>query len=182
MGVDSLVTEERWVEVPGHDGYEVSDQGRIRSYRNRQGHPIPKPRLMTPTIVNGYLYVKLGRGFQCGLHRLVALSFLGPAPERMEVRHLDGDRRNARLDNLTYGTRAENYDDRRRHGTDCSGDRHGNRKLAQRGEPVSRRLAPADVRRIRDTTISGPALAKEMNVSAHTIYAVRHRRTWKHLP
>jgi hypothetical protein len=137
---------------------------------------------MTPTIVNDYLWIKLGRNFQCGLHRLVALAFLGPAPEGMEVRHLDGNKRNARLENLTYGTQAENYADRRIHGTDSSGDRHGNRKLAQRGEPVSYRLTAADVARIRTTSISGPILAKEMGVSAHTIYAARHRRTWKHLP
>lgn len=116
-------TAERWTAVPGYEGYyEVSDQGRVRSYRTRPRSSqkvTTQPRLLK--LVNGtYLSVVL-----CGdegrrtwtVHRLVALAFLGPCPDGMETRHLNGDAHDCRLSNLTYGTHLENVRDTERHGT-----------------------------------------------------------------
>jgi plasmid maintenance system antidote protein VapI len=47
----------------------------------------------------------------------------------MECRHLDGDPMNNRVENLTWGTRAENMHDRTRHGTDNGGERNQWAKL-----------------------------------------------------
>jgi hypothetical protein len=47
----------------------------------------------------------------------------------MECRHLNGNPLDARLENLAWGTRAENYADRRGHGTANDGERHGNAVL-----------------------------------------------------
>ena len=49
------------------------------------------------------------------VHRLVLEAFVGPMPEAMETRHLDGNPANNCLDNLRYGTRAENEADKRLH-------------------------------------------------------------------
>jgi hypothetical protein len=51
------------------------------------------------------------------VHRLVLAAFVGPCPEGMEVRHLDGNPANTRLANLRYGTHSENELDKVRHGT-----------------------------------------------------------------
>lgn len=51
------------------------------------------------------------------VHALVLEAFVGPRPEGMECRHLDGDPTNNALANLAWGTRAENIADKRRHGT-----------------------------------------------------------------
>ncbi len=107
--------EEAWVPVPGYEGrWDVSSQGRVRS--------IPRRRTRGGELVlrvnkRGYLSVTLGRE-KHEVHRLVALAFLGPRPEGMEVRHLDGERLNCRVDNLAYGTRSENNFDRVAHGRD----------------------------------------------------------------
>ena len=45
------------------------------------------------------------------------LAFVGPTPDGMQIRHLDGDRSNGRLENLTYGTGKENAADKNTHGT-----------------------------------------------------------------
>lgn len=69
-----------------------------------------KPGAMVPDYVSaydGFTYVDLedsatGRSQPARVHELVAEAFNGPTPAGMEVYHLDGDRRNNRLDNLGY--------------------------------------------------------------------------------
>lgn len=58
-----------------------------------------------------------GRGRTEKVHRLIAIAFLGQPEARQEVRHLDGDPSNNRVDNLKWGTRSENIRDSVRHGT-----------------------------------------------------------------
>jgi hypothetical protein len=48
----------------------------------------------------------------------------------MEVAHGNGIRVDCRLENLTYKTPQGNWEDRYIHGTDCSGEKHGNAKLS----------------------------------------------------
>lgn len=102
--------------VPGFPSYLVSNQGRVVSERRTPA------RELTPRIKRGYALVRLadGRGGdkQQAIHRLVLAAFVGPCPDGMEVRHLDGDRGNNVLSNLAYGTRSENSRDKRSHGTD----------------------------------------------------------------
>lgn len=59
------------------------------------------------------------------VHRLVLLAFVGPARSKSHVcRHLDGNPANNTLSNLAWGTQQQNWDDRRRHGTDLVGRKH----------------------------------------------------------
>lgn len=133
------IAEERWLPIPGwEDLYEVSDLGSVRSldrivygpngttrtFANR----VFKGRKLNPTIDPlGYPYVMLsessrGRDTQegrkrVGVHTLVMLAFVGPRPDGMWIRHLDGNSSDPRLSNLSYGTPADNNDDTLRHGT-----------------------------------------------------------------
>lgn|SRR5690625_1487415 len=122
------VEVEQWMPVADTDGYyEISSFGQLRSVdrivrrsdgrtRRFQGKTI-RPGVM-PT---GHLTVCLGingKRKTTQIHRLVAGAFLGPRPDGMEVRHLDGNPQNNRLGNLAYGTRSENRIDRVRHGVD----------------------------------------------------------------
>lgn len=161
---------EQWRPVPGHSGYEVSSHGRVRSYRNRQGHPVAEPRLMSPgRRQDGYRVIKLGRHHQTGVHILVLTSFVGPRPAPdMECRHLDGNRANNHLGNLRWGTRSENYDDRRGHGTTNDGERHGNARLSN-----------AQVKEIRASTASIRDLASRYSVSPITIGKITSGASWQ---
>lgn len=121
---------ERWLEIPGHHGYEVSDLGRVRSYK-RPGGPA---YIGGGLNGNGYASVHLhnGRkGLSFGIHQLVMLAFVGPRPEGQEVRHLNGDPTDPRLVNLAYGTRQENMDDREMH----RAQRDGGIKACRQGHP-----------------------------------------------
>jgi hypothetical protein len=107
---------EAWTQVPNAPSYLVSDRGRILSLRRRQ------PRLLNPrTDPKGYLVVGLtqadGSRRTSRVHVLVCEAFIGPRPDGLEVRHLDGVPANNTLGNLCYGTHAENEQDKERHGT-----------------------------------------------------------------
>lgn len=125
---------------------------------------------MTPQIVGRYPQIKLGRDFQVKIHVLVLNAFVGDRPVGLEARHLDGDPTNDHLSNLKWGTQAENYDDRRRHGTANDGERHGNAKLTN-----------AQVREIRRSTERIDALAARFGVSRVTVWSIRGGRSWRNI-
>lgn len=173
---------EAWRTIPGFEGYEVSSLGRVRSFRRHGGTGrglVKKPRIKkTHPASNGYLCVTLQKpdGNRCSkyaVHALVAAAFLGERPEGMQVAHTDGDRRNARLDNLRYATPLENAEDKRRHGTDTPGERNGMHKLTDR-----------DVREIRQLRADGALqreLAAKFNVSISAIQFVLNGQSWSHV-
>lgn len=120
--------EKEWrpVATPGfEDLYEVSNHGEVR--RGPQGR-ILKPGLHP----QGYHGVVLsGRGLRKSLliHRIVLEAFVGPRPAGMGTRHLDGNPANNHLSNLCWGDQSANELDKRRHGTDQSGERNAAAKL-----------------------------------------------------
>ena len=92
----------------------VSDQGRVYSLPRRR---VPWGRLRRSTVgTRGYPVVSLTGNRVRPVHWLVAFAFLGPRPDGLEVRHLNGDKLDARLVNLAYGTHADNNRDTVAHG------------------------------------------------------------------
>ncbi|WP_167757036.1 NUMOD4 motif-containing HNH endonuclease [Amycolatopsis sp. CFH S0078] len=117
---------ETWLPVRNYDGiYSVSSLGRVRSephvVMRSNGHPqTVSARIRRTYTGHGYEQLRLCRDGNNPLHFvhvMVCEAFHGPRPEGMEVRHLDGDSRNNRADNLAWGTQSENMYDRVRHGT-----------------------------------------------------------------
>ncbi len=107
----SSITE-IWKPIPGFDGYEVSDLGRVRSYRIRGSHKLSNtPHVLKSGIYNGYHAVNLGKGQLKRVHCLVLLTFIGPRPEGIKALHEDDNKDNNRLDNLYYGTSSDNTQD-----------------------------------------------------------------------
>lgn len=143
-------SDETWVVVPGYENYRVSSTGQVLSYWHS------KPRLLTRSPNrDGYLTVGLvahgGRSTTKSVHEVVASAFLGPRPagsEGEEIRHLDGDRRNNRADNLRYGSRSQNRWDAVRHGT----HHNASKSHCPHGHPYDEAntlLTPAGHRRCR---------------------------------
>ena len=100
--------------IVGFEGYAVCPRGRV-FHRLANGNV----RELRPTLgCRGHLKVRLfrdGKVFRFFVHVLVLEAFVGPRPQGLVCRHLDGDKRNNRVDNLKWGTHAENWEDRRRH-------------------------------------------------------------------
>lgn len=109
---------EQWKDIPGYEGrYQVSDFGNVRSVDRHvrlstlQGATQRLARgktLRSAPNASGHLSVVLGRGNTRNVHALVALTFLGPRPDKHEVLHIDSNPANNALTNLRYGTRGEN--------------------------------------------------------------------------
>lgn len=134
---------ERWEWAPGWTFlYLVSDAGRVLSAprvgKTSFGERIYGGKAVAPFVASsGYLAVNLtdanGTRRQELVHRMVLGAFVGPPPAGMECCHWDGNRRNPRLENLRWDTRANNHQDKKRHGTWQSGDNHWMRIHERRG-------------------------------------------------
>lgn len=108
---------EEWRDIPGYEGwYQVSDLGNVRSLDRaipRGNHIVNRSgaSMIPCPDSHGYPSVKLsmaGDFKTFGVHRLVALTFIGPNPGGLEVCHGDGDKTNNALWNLRYDTRRSN--------------------------------------------------------------------------
>lgn len=111
---DATCTEE-WRSIPGFEGhYEASNLGRIRSLKTyNRSQPVGVMRLHI-SGTSRYPRVTLSldnRRHDRTVHSLVALAWLGPVPDGLQVRHLDDDPLNATIENLVYGTPRENIFD-----------------------------------------------------------------------
>lgn len=113
-----------WRAIPGHPGYEVSDDGRVRSLDRLVGgrwgaRRFPGANLTPSPDKDGYLRVGLGRGNgRKPISRLMLLAFVGPAPaDKPLACHRDGVNSNNVLSNLYWGSNSDNTLDQVRHGT-----------------------------------------------------------------
>lgn len=173
---------ERWLPIPGYERYEVSDLGRVRSYRHRGGGLRDTPKPLKPGVGNnGYLACNLCDGAggrkRRSVHRMVALAFHEPSPkDKLFALHRNGDKLDNRPDNIYWGTLQDNALDAVRHGTwvDNAGEKFGRSKLTN-----------SEVREIRRRYAAGGILQKELGaeygVAANTICYVVQRKTWKHI-
>ena len=125
---------EEWRPVVGNPGYQVSNLGRVKKnkYIRPDGRVYAEKILTQATTPNGYSTVciyKPGQYKVRRVHLLVMHAFVGPCPEGMQCRHLDGVPSNPKLSNLKWGTPAENQADRVLHGTSNRGVRNHFNKL-----------------------------------------------------
>jgi hypothetical protein len=174
-----LYPHEVWADIPDAEGYQASTRGRIRSSiggpRSREvvdGWTIMKQQ----TNCKGYKTVRIrsrGKGFTRSVHRLVIESFKGPCPPGLQCLHYDGDRTNNRLDNLRWGTPAENQADRVRHGTSNRGERCAAAKLTN-GEAK-------EIRRLGKAGTKARELAERYGVSVSNAADIIKGRRWVHL-
>lgn len=113
--------------------YEIMENGEVYSNHNWRGYG---RRKITPFIdKHGYVFIRLSTGnkrLKRKIHQLVCLEFNGPRPSKFhEVRHLDGNKLNNHKDNLRWGTRKENAEDRDSHNRTSKGEKHS--KLIKAG-------------------------------------------------
>ena len=154
---------ERWLPVVGFPGYEVSDLGRVRSYRRSSVPRLLKP---SPRQVDGHLQVTLmadGARHNRKAHQLVLEAFVGPRPYGKVSRHLDGIPHHNELSNLEYATHTANIEDKKWH---------------KGPDGAWHKLVPSQVAEIRRSLVGRTlsSLANEYGVSIPTIWAIKHDR------
>lgn len=113
---------ERWLAVVDYVGaYEISSWGDAHSIPRiaSDGRHLRGVTLKQHLRPDGYFQVTLSLAGVVRprlVHHLVAEAFIGPRPEGMEIRHLDGVRTHNWVENLAYGTHADNMQDMLQHG------------------------------------------------------------------
>jgi hypothetical protein len=167
--------------VDGLPSYAVTDNGRVFTCRPVNRVAKPSLRELCPVADRGTGYLKLTL-YRTGsprvtvfVHRLVAKAFL-PAqenPAMQVVRHLNGDPKDNRAENLAWGTQAENAADTVRHGRTTVGERNPSSKL---DEPAVRRIKE----QIRDG-VPQLAIADTFGIDHSTVSDISRGRSWKHV-
>lgn len=171
--------EEIWKPVVEHNGYEVSNFGRVRSVDRvvMCAHPAQgtvaknyRGKLLRPGgRASGHVTVAIGKNNSKSVHTLVLESFVGPCPEGREGCHSDDDPTNNQLSNLRWDTRSNNLYDAVRNGKKPVGEAVVNAKLTE-----------AAVRIIRQQ--KNPSvwfLGQRFGVSSAAIQQVLDGVTWK---
>lgn len=153
-------------ELSEYPGYYVSSEGVVYS-----GLTPLKPRPNN----KGYMRVQIA-GKDRYIHRLVVSAFKGGIPEGLQVRHLDGDPSNNRLNNLRVGTQSDNELDKRRHGKDPRGSRHGQATLTE--------ADVIEIRQLWDLGLSAKAIKQRLGLtmSESSVHGVATSISWKHVP
>lgn len=156
-----------WKEIPGYLGYWVTEGGTVLGRSGKIMKQVPNQ--------GGYLRVQIRKdrkSVAIFVHKAVLLVFVGPCPAGKESRHKDGNKLNNHRRNLSWGTKLENLEDKRKHGTIPRGEKSGAAKLTE-----------ADVRaiRIRIRTATTRALGKEFGVSHTAIRRAANGMKWGHL-
>lgn len=154
------------VAIPGMDGYAINSEGKVFCIRE----------VSAKNWNDGYYRVSIkinGKRFCKGIHQLMALAFLGPpGPGQNEVRHLNGNPHDNRIENLAWGTRKENAQDMARHGT-----------VKGKNNPRAI-LWECDVKTIKRALrlgVSIKVLAAIYEVSETSLKAIKEGRNWKHV-
>jgi len=179
--------QEMWKDIPEFEGrYAISNMGRAKSLERDVPYATIYLQHRSECILalsftdDGYprinLYQERSKHFVRKIHQLVLEAFVGPCPEGMEARHLNGNKLDNRLANLTWGTRLENMRDRKEQGGyDLRGEKHPSNKLTDK-----------QVIEIRKMHASGKlthrAIANKYNVCRSTITCILRGKTWSHIP
>lgn len=164
----------------GVPGYDVSDLGRVRSWKKCARFPGPLPRIMVPSGIAKYPHVIVmndGKQQTLSIHRAVLEAFVGPCPDGMEACHgPDHTRSNCRLKNLRWDTRKNNHAD-----MTAAGTRKRPSRTARGVAVGGARLTDELVIEIRESSASQRALSKTHGVSQSTIWRAMRLATWRHV-
>jgi len=159
--------------IPGFPMYKATRDGRILSYTRQS-----RGKELVPSLsMRGYRTVNLYREgimYHRRVHQLILTTFVGPRPEGLECRHLDGNPGNNCIENLRWGTSRENTMDT---------IRHGNRVNNKGVNNYHAKLSEDQVKSIYFSYHNGTYSVKELvsifGVSRSCITDIVNKRRWR---
>lgn len=164
----------RWRPIPGFENYFASDGGEILSMAKGRSNP----KIMSQiTAQDGHKYVFLYKDkkkTKMFVHRAVLMAWVGMPGQDEEGRHLNDKPWENNLDNLAWGTRQENTNDKRKNGGIPAGERSGTHKLTE-GNVMAIRTRYANGESSRD-------IASDYGIAHTTVLQIVRGTKWAHLP
>lgn len=186
---DPITPEVEYREIPGLEGYRFGADGSAWSRWIPHSGAYPKMGdewrpLKTGKGRKGYKTISLRVPESCAqlpasnsrtrqLHAMIATAFYGPCPPGLECRHLDDNPANCAAGNLVWGTRKENFADRKRNGTQQAGEECHLAKLTDDKVRLIR-IRYAEVRSYRK-------VGEEFGVWFTTVQEIIKGNTWRHV-
>lgn len=113
MVKDDEVQGEEWRDIEGYPDYQVSNIGRIRTFKIGQNGKIMSPEINKHRDrKKGYLRLGLvdpngKRKFEL-VHRLVAMAFIPTLDNSLQINHINGVTDDNRVENLEWCTHSQN--------------------------------------------------------------------------
>jgi len=183
-------------KIRGFPYYSVSATGKVKG---------PKGNLMTLLAhPRGYYQVQLRGGnkhYHKLVHRLVLETWDKPCPEDCVTHHVNGDKKDNRIENLVWVTQKANcwYRKDRIPEKKCPICQHEFKPSSRTQKVCSKKcwieissgenhcrskLTEQDIRTIRyrrEQGTSGADLAREYNIKPSTVCDIVKRRCWKHI-
>lgn len=157
--------------IPGHPDYWANESGTVFSMKSGS---LRRLRLFRRGR-QGHLGVNLSHGGRYrmhSVHRLIAVTFLGPAPsEKHFVLHGDDDPVNNAVENLSYGLPADNSAQMVARNRQASGERNPNSKLTTE-----------QVKQIRASLAAGESpgsVARRRRLSRRTVRDIQSNHSWR---
>ena len=128
--------------------------------------------ILFPFYVGNHGYGRLSSNGEGWLaHRYICTKIYGPAPtKKHDAAHSCGNKLCMNKRHLRWATRAENEADKKAHGRDNRGSRHGMSKLTAE-----------QVRAIRGARMAQKTIAHQYGISRATVSDLKRKRRWTHL-
>jgi len=183
------IIAEEWRPVPRANGrYMVSSLGRVKSLERviqcgiRHGktrHRTVRERILRlAKDCDGYAMATFsmtegGRPKSHKVHQLVAHAFLGKQPDGTWVLHGINGKEDNRVENLYYGTPAQNVKDKWRDGTIIVGEKHHKAKLKE--------ADVIEIRELHEQGLTCKAIAARYGVYHTAIAKIINRQNWRWL-
>jgi len=166
--------------VVGFEGkYEVSNLGRVKSLKRSVTDSMGRIKsfdesFKLPTLAStGYLIVSLrdkSKRKSDSIHRLVALAFIPNPENKPEVNHINGDKKDNRVDNLEWVTRSENFLHAYRTGLNKGRGGVGNKLTSEDVSDIRAKYTPFKYTQSK--------LAKEYGVTQSVISRIICNKAW----
>jgi len=165
-----------WKTICNFNQYTISDKGEIKSYkRNKEGYIMKKQE-----DKDGYFKVSLykeGKYTRMFIHRLVMMTF-NPVKkmEKLQVNHLDGDKKNNDINNLEWCTHKENI----KHAINM-----GLKNSSKGVNNFNVKLTKEDVKKVvklrENFGMTHLEIANKFNMSRRAIGNILNGVTWSHV-
>ena len=163
---------ETWKPYPGYEGiYEISDHGRL-AIITPDGRKLRKLNNKTHYLSASLKSINGQKPKTSYIHHDVARIFIGPRPDLMIVRHLDGNRFNNHVSNLSYGTPEQNYADTVKHKVHL-GSKNGRAILDENKVRM--------IKILLKNQVTPQEIAQAFDVTTASIYAIKQERNWSHI-
>jgi len=170
---------ERWLPAKGYSSnYYVSNMGRILTTNHYGGYAMA---VMKPALDGSGYYRTVLDGKTIKVHRVVGQTWLQNPYNKPQINHIDNDRKNNRIENLEWVTKAENLAHMMKQGRQSRnyGEKCGTHILTEKQalEILDYQRANRHINNLAMSKI----LAEKYPLSSESIRHILKGRTWKYL-